>query len=136
VSAKFVTNGLKSDLQDYVTWLLANGALIRLYQNNYTPVFASLQANFTTATFSGYADVLLAQTTPIFDDGAERWRQNWTRATFTHNGGGVGQLIYGYYVYVPGSEAQWAERFPAPISMTVAGNSIPLDLFTTCKSEF
>lgn len=112
-----------------------NGIHLKLYKNNYTPVDGSTLASFTEADFSGYA-----QDVPSFGAvttiGNKAAMQDSMSRVFTHNGGGTGNTIYGYYViWDTGPEICFAERFPAPISMAALGNTISILLHFTLNSE-
>jgi hypothetical protein len=130
------TEGLIAILDKFTGGGIGANVVIRLYQNNYTPVAGSVLASFTVANFSGYAQV-----TPAFgaagivagnvqtDDTAAR--------DFTVAAGGVSNTIYGYYVVdtVLG-KCLWAERFASAIVMTNVGDQIELTAALTAASLF
>ncbi len=126
-------------LTDYLT---SASYRLRLYQNNYTPVAASVLGDFTAATFSGYAQATLAAGIPPWstpaDDGAGRALSFSTLITFANSTGAVGNNIYGYYIVdAGGTKLFWAERFAgAPIDMTTAGKTLNVVPVLTFKSEF
>lgn len=124
-------------LQQIVANLFGAGIRLRLYSNNYTPADNSALGNFTEATFSGYAAA--APSMSAAAEVANKASSNDSLArVFSHNGGGVSNTIYGYYVTVlgGGGDLLWAERFPAPIVMSAAGSTISIQLFFTLDSFY
>lgn len=89
----------------------AQDLVLRLYQNNIVPADTDTAATYTEATFSGYAPITLTGSswgTPT--NGSISYAQQ----TFTHNGGGTSNNIYGYYVTQVGSGILvYSERDPA-----------------------
>lgn len=113
----------------------AAGLHVRLYKNNYIPVDGSTLGNFTEADFSGYASVVPTMTVPTEVSNKAEMHDNATRH-FTHNGGGTGNSIYGYYVTLDtGPALLWAERFSAPITMATNGDDIAIIASFTLDSE-
>lgn len=110
---------------------------VKLFKNDYQPVDGSVVGNFTEADFSGYAAVDMAggAVDPANDAGG-RAVATWNEVSFTHNGGGVNNSIYGYYVVDGGGNLLWAERFSvAPISQDSNGDQIRFVPKFTGKSE-
>jgi hypothetical protein len=97
---------------------------LHLFVNDYTPTTSDTIANYTEATFTGYA---LANITA--------WAAQATAAhvasiqaaakTFTRTATGTTQNVYGYYVTKGDNTTLcWAERDPnAPIPLTNNGDS-------------
>ena len=89
----------------------AQDLVLRLYQNNIVPADTDTAATYTEATFSGYAPITLTGSswgTPT--NGSISYAQQ----TFTHNGGGTSNNIYGYYVkQVTSGTLVYSERDPA-----------------------
>jgi hypothetical protein len=93
--------------------------ILKLYNNNYTPDGNATTASFTTAIFSGYADVTLA-------------RSNWSNATLNASNKGqtsysqqswtcgvTGDTVYGYFVVGDISgKCLWAEKFVTPRTLS------------------
>lgn len=92
-------------------------------------VLASTWADFTEADFSGYARVGITLG-PIFINGDNLQEQDWSPAVWTHNGGGVGNLIYGWLLLHDaggGSPVIMAgQNFNPARSMTILTDSIPV----------
>jgi hypothetical protein len=109
---------------------------LRLYQNNYTPVQGSVLADFTEATFSGYAQLA------VTDFGAAATVSNKAKIicaaakVFSHSGGATSNTIYGYHVvYLGAPTILYAERFASPIVMAVSGDVISITPALTLNSE-
>jgi hypothetical protein len=123
-------------LAAWISGLTPANLKMYLYQNNMTPDQDTVLADFTEATFSGYASQTMSLGTPT-----EVSHKAKTVATspqvFTHNGGGTSNTIYGYFVKdsVTGNLA-WAERFGSSQIMTNNGDSISVPGQLTCDSEF
>ena len=84
---------------------------LRLYENDYTPVEASVTADFTEATFTGYAQKTLAGSDWTFTSGAPG---DATAAVqnFVSSAGSQDEYVYGYYyVQVTSGLCLAAERF-------------------------
>jgi len=114
---------------DGAEWLLQRGLnytsgedqLIRLFNNDYTPVAASEIADFSECDETGYAEQNLTGTeytiTPGETTGASAEHPQVT-FEFTEAAN-----VYGYFVVNPaGTKVLWAERFAsAPYEITTAG---------------
>lgn len=89
---------------------------LRLYKNDYTPVAASVLADFTEATFMGYFRRDLARadwSTPVTVLGRARSEHGTAALTWTNSG--ASQTVYGYFIVDPGTAiVWWAERFNVP----------------------
>lgn len=101
-----------------------------LFKNNLTPVPGTVFANLTEANFSGYASGPVTWGTP-FTDGAGKAVMIGTTITFTHNGGGTPNDIYGYAILTQDITLAWfiicAERLSSPPKvMTNNGDSITI----------
>lgn len=104
--------------------------VVGLFQNNYTPVDATVAGDFVPASFTGYAPVNITE-------------GNWGAGAITSNvaystssvsplytcTAGASQTIYGWYaVGLSTGKCLAAERFAASITI-VPGASIELDPF-------
>lgn len=111
------------------------GALtLRLNKNPVTPSDATVLGDFTIADFSGYANASPSMTTPSEISGKGTTIDSAERS-FTHNGGGTGNTIYGYYVTDAIGGLVWAEAFSAPVTMNASGHQIKITLQLTLDSE-
>lgn len=90
---------------------------LRLFVNNYTPVPASVAANFTEMSTQGYAAITLTNTNWTVTNIDPEAEAVQAQQTFTFNGTGGDTNVYGYYLTDnTAGELLWAERFPtAPI---------------------
>lgn len=119
-----LTNEGQLDQLDTVLTAKSANLRVGLYTARSVYSKSSVLASVTACTFSGYA----AQT-PGFSstgvDGAGRIVYAAASLTFTHNGGGTGNTVLGYYVYDTSTgKLQFLEDFSAPISMTSNGQTI------------
>ncbi len=119
-------------------WLaqLSSDVQLGLYQNNLTPVAASVFTDFTAATFTGYA----SQTVPLGAPatiGGKSTVQASSLAQFIMGTPGTGNTIYGYYVWVPATTLLlWAEKFDNAVILANAGDEIDIKLVFTLFSQF
>lgn len=124
MSATYVNEGRISQVDALVA---ARTYSVRLYQNNYTPVVGSVLANFTIATYSGYASQNAAFGASSIDANGNA-KADAAALTFAHSGGATSNSIYGYYVVDTGAnKVVFAERFAgAPLSFAIAGDQVVL----------
>jgi hypothetical protein len=99
-------------------------ARIRLFQNNHVPVNSDTVASYTEATFSGYPGYTALAFGAAFINGATQGEIDNAAVTWTHNGGGTANTIYGIYVTDGANNLMYAEMFGAPVTMTIATNFI------------
>jgi hypothetical protein len=93
------------------------GLSLRLFQNNITPADDDVTGDYTVATFSGYANSTVPAFGAAVPDGADAVATA-TSVVFLHNGGGVSNDIYGYYVVDGGGLLVYADRFAgAPVNI-------------------
>lgn len=90
-----------------------NNWTLHLFQNDVTPTDTFSNASVTEATFSGYASVPLNSWGDAFVNAANIGESDETLRTFTHNGGGVGNTIYGYFIRDGAGDYVAGERNPA-----------------------
>ena len=103
---------------------------LRLYENDYTPVDGSTYANFTTATFPGYAADVLENASWTVSDVAGTETASYPEVTFTASGSGTS--VYGYYVTVGTSTVVFAERFSdGPYTIANSGDTVNVTLSFT-----
>jgi len=85
------------------TFLAGNGVQVvctlRLYKNNVTPTFIKVLSDFTEANFSGYAGWDIPWVGAEYRDGTAAAVNDMPEpAVFTHDGGLVGNNIFGWYL--------------------------------------
>jgi hypothetical protein len=94
--------------------------ILRLFQNNYTPLAGDTEAQLTEASFTGYAAITLTGSSWGAASVANPAVASFAQQTFTSSADQATQNLYGYYVTQAASgKAVWAERFsdaPWPIS--------------------
>lgn len=100
-------------------------ATLKLFQNNHTPAPTDTEANYTEATFSGYADIdISAQWGAAFVNGNGQGEIDCPPFTFAFGGGAVTNNVYGAYVVDGAGALIYAERFAAPVFMSAAPDEI------------
>lgn len=93
------------------------GLSLRLFQNNIVPADDDVTADYTVATFSGYANSTVPAFGAAVPDGDDALATA-TPVAFVHNGGGVSNDIYGYYIVDGGGLLVLADRFAgAPVNI-------------------
>lgn len=112
-----VSEGLA--LEKIVNKSAGENLVLKLYQNNYTPVEGSTAVNFTEATFAGYAAITLVGANWTITTGDPTYA-SYAQQTFTRTSTGAVQNIYGYFLVGLGSGTlYWAELFtdgPYPVT--------------------
>lgn len=116
-------------LQELIaTGNLLDGVKLRLFQNDFTPVPASVLADFTIATFTGFAtSTAVVWGTPYYQqDGTP----NVAGDLKTFAAGSpltVTNVIYGWYL-IDGAASVWlaAYRFDQPIPVSIPLQAIPV----------
>jgi hypothetical protein len=98
---------------------------MRLFQNNHTPVNSDTYASYTEATFSGYSGYQNIVWGSAFINGSTQGEIDATQLTWTHNGGGTANTIYGVYITDASDNLLYAERFPAPLTLASSGDAVP-----------
>lgn len=100
-------------------------ATLKLFQNNHTPAPTDTEANYTEATFSGYASVDISLSWgAAFVNGNGQGEIDCTQQTFTFGGGAVTNNVYGAYVVDTLGKLVYVERFAAPVFMSAAPDEI------------
>lgn len=108
---------------------------IHLYKNNHVPAFTDTILDFTEADFSGYgSSILLAWGAAVINSGVQALIAtppvSWTRSS-----GPTSNTVYGVYVTNVAGDLMYAERFPAPISMTSNGDTISYEPLCTLINQ-
>lgn len=103
----------------------AQNLILKLFKSNTTPAESDTAATYTEADFSGYAAITL---TGASWNAASSGSNSYAQQTFTCNGGGVSNSIYGYYVVQASSGILlYSERdASAPFTLTNNGDNIKL----------
>ncbi len=106
--------------------LLAGNLYIGLYKNNLAISKATIFANLTQATFTGYAEQTLTGGAWV-TTGSAPSVATYAAVTFLCSAAGTPETEYGYYIR-DGSNKLWAvEAFPTARLISAAGASIPVN---------
>lgn len=108
---------------------------LHLFKNDYVPLVSSVNGNFTEANFSGYASVALNDWNAAFLNDDDKGQIDADAASFTHNGGGTANTVYGAYVKNDAGDVVYAERFDAPRVLSANGDSITYTARVTAVSQ-
>jgi len=109
---------------------------LRLFQNDYTPDPNMAPANFTEATYSGYAPfVLTGEWAAPVEDADGEWSTSPAAHDFTHSGGGVANTLFGIYVDAGGGNIFFAARFDASFVFDLTSLPFRIALKYTDKAE-
>ena len=104
-----------------------NNLWVILFKNNVTITAATVFSGLTEADFSGYSRLHSTWSSPA-DDGSGNAESHPPTQTFSHNGGGTSNTIYGYAICPDNagivSTILCAFNFTSPISMAVLGDVI------------
>lgn len=109
---------------------------LKLFKNNHVPDVTDTEGDYTEADFSGYSSTSPAITWgAAFVNGDDKGEIDADVKTFTHNGGGTGNTVYGAYVTDDTDRLIYAERFDAPVSMSSNGDAINYTAKMTAVQE-
>jgi hypothetical protein len=122
----FVERGLTAAL-NALTPAVAGFWRVGLFQNDRTPRLADTAADYLPCNFSGYSgEKILYYFSPATMRGPRAWSQALP-VEWTHNGGSVGNEVYGLYVTDLSGTLTIAERFcDGPFPLDRAGRFIRL----------
>lgn len=111
MSLKLVNQGKRDSLAAFLNVEAAEDLILRLFKNNQIPADADTEADYTEATFIGYAPVTLDALDWTITE-ANPAVATQPPQEFRSTQGGQDQGIYGYYVVGADSgRLKWAERF-------------------------
>ena len=112
-------------LEALVNKTAAQNLVLKLFSSNTTPAESDTAVTYTEATFSGYAAITL---TGASWGAASGGSIAYAQQTFTHNGGGVSNSIYGYFVIQTTSGTLvYSERDgAAPFTLANNGDNVKL----------
>jgi len=123
---------------DGQTGLFGSGPYkIGLYKNNWTPANEDTISAVTPADFSGYSGLQNLNAWSSATWITPRATAAHAAVSWTHNGGGTNNDIYGYYVVDGAGNLAWAERYSgAPVTMNTNGQVYQVTPQYTRRSEF
>lgn len=87
---------------------------MHLYQNDYTPTTTDTLANYTEATYDGYAAQVMVWASATIPTPGSGALTTWIPLLWTPTGSITPNDIYGYYVTDAAGTLMWAERAPSP----------------------
>jgi hypothetical protein len=139
ITGKFVSNEGANLCQQILAEFFTGVGKVRLFKNNVVVDCSKVIGDFTQCDFSGYA-----QLAPIWlDSGAAdapchaQAGFNPANAVFTHNGGGVGNTVYGWYIMETGGGGLVAAgNFAAPVDMSLLNDKITLTFTFEVESKY
>lgn len=107
--------------------------VLKLFSSNTTPAETDTAATYTEATFSGYAAITLAGASWGAPSGGSI--TYGSQQTFTHDGGGTSNSIYGYFVtQLTSGTLLYAER-DASAPFTLANNGDNVKITPTISAD-
>jgi len=106
-----------------------------LFKNDHVPDPTDVNANYTEANFSGYASQALGTWNAAFLNTDDKGEIDADPKTFTHNGGGTANTVYGAMVKDDNGDVMYAERFDAPRVLSANGDSITYTARLTAVSQ-
>lgn len=102
------------------------GWRFRLFTNLVVPSRTNVLADFTEATFPGYAQITNLVFDAATDEAGPKARVTRAALIWTRNVTGAPQTIRGYYVVGTANILAWAEAFDTPVTVTVNGDIVQL----------
>ena len=108
------------------TGALLDDVLVRLFTNNIEPTPASVLADFTQATFTGYAASAAVSWDAVFTDLLGNAVVRGDTETFVATGTPTPETIYGYYLTKSGGGGALvgSQRFTTPVNITLGGDGL------------
>jgi len=98
-------------LEALVGKVAGQNLILRLFENNYTPVEGTTEVSVVECTFAGYSAITLIAANWVFT-AADPSHVDYAQQTFTSNTGSQDKYAYGYYLtQVTSGKLVWAERF-------------------------
>lgn len=104
----------------------AFASTLKLFQNDFAPTRFSVAADFTEATFTGYAAVAQAWAVGPYVNGAGQVEMQSASHNWTPTDGVNPNTIYGWYLVATGGDVICAQRFDNPRAMLGPTNSLTL----------
>lgn len=123
----FVDEGLQGTWTAWLASTVLTPGIVGLFDNDPgTITVATVIADLTEATFDGYSAVALSSPV-VLPPSSDIVAAKFPACTFTAGASISTVDIYGYYVranYGGGDVLLWAEKFVAPITLSIVGQSI------------
>lgn len=122
-------------LLDVLTASWGNTLVMKLFQNNYTPVDGTELTDLTEADFDGYSPIVLTGWTAAATVGGKA-QSEALEVEFEHDGGATGNTVYGYWVEDQAGFLLWVERDPnGPVTMDNASHRYRITPKLTLATE-
>lgn len=135
MSLVIVNNGRTTLLSQLRTWFNSN-TFLKLFINNHTPVRGDVAADYTEATFGGYAQYTLSSWgAPALTADFHALITEIVR-TFVCTGAPFTNVVFGYYVVDGGGALLWAELAPASFAVDAINKAYTVIPQFTFTSEF
>jgi len=116
---------------------LLEGAFLRVFKNNYTPINTSVLGDFTEADFDGYAEIELLGWSAAALNVDNKGETELAVQVFEMTGNTTPNTVYGIYVVSAANELLYAERNPAGgVLMNTAGQTYSYLPRFTAITEF
>lgn len=104
--------------------LITHTSAVGLFVNNHTPSLTDTDADYTEATFPGYAQQGIGAIVS-YGQAAHVANVVFNATVFTRSGGAGSETVYGYFVIDPvAGVILFAQLFPVPIVISVVGQSV------------
>lgn len=133
--AKAICDALLNALKTRPAAALLVTPVIKLYTVGPPPTPGSVIADYTFATFNGYADAVITLAGPVLLGGTDEAMiasMNFIAVA----GGAINDSIQGYLLSDAGALFLGGEQFPAPIAIGAVGAFLDLDLILPLPAEF
>lgn len=102
---------------------------LKLYKSNTTPADASVTADFTESTFTGYsaATLTMASWTVTQNSGTTPSVASYAEQTFTSSANQTAELVYGYFIVgATSGKLIAAEKFATAVSISNLNDKVSI----------
>lgn len=125
---------------NFLTLIFAEAYTLHLFTTDVETGLTETQLNdlaladFTEATFTGYAEVALSGWSIVSGDPS---RSTHAQVTFTRSSTGTAETIFGYYVTMDfdSDEVAFYEQFDSPVVMELINDAIKVTPRVTLRDE-
>lgn len=102
-----------------------NAAVVKLFQNDYTPTVDSVVGDFTEADYTGYAaSAAIVWGAPFIDPVAGPLVLGDLKSFPASGPFTVPNDIFGFWIESSGGDLLWAERFDTPVTIANATDNV------------
>lgn len=104
----------------FLSLILANNTLLRLFVNNFTPSSSTTLSNITECTSTGYSPITLANSSWTIGIVGGYGQASYAQQTFNLTSS---TISYGYYITTTGGALMWVEAFSnGPYTISSSGS--------------